>query len=58
MYRERVILELSDIREKRIAEEMDDEQARDAVIMVLQKFLEDIGFPDISVAIIEAWSEW
>ena len=58
MFRERVILELSDIREKRIAELIDDDQAREAVIMVLQKFLEDIGFPDISVAIIEAWQDW
>tara|TARA_Y100000294_G_C8379722_1_gene266199 strand:+ start:148 stop:324 length:177 start_codon:yes stop_codon:yes gene_type:complete len=58
MLRERVIQELADIREKRIAEIVDDEQARELVMTIVQKFCEDLGFSDVSMAIIEAWQNW
>jgi hypothetical protein len=58
MLRERVIQELTDIREKRIAEIVDDEQAKELVMTIVQKFCEDLGFSDVSMAIIEAWQNW
>lgn len=58
MLRERVIQELADIREKRIAEIVDDEQAKELVMTIVQKFCEDLGFSDVSMAIIEAWQNW
>ena len=51
-------MELSEIREKRIAEMLDDEQAKEEIILIIQKFLEDLGFPDVSVSLIEAWTNW
>ena len=58
MLREWVIMELSEIREKRIAEMLDDDQAKEEIILIIQKFLEDLGFPDVSVSLIEAWTNW
>jgi len=58
MLRERAIMELSEIREKRIAEMVDDEQAKEEIILVVQKLLEDLGFPDVSAVINEAWQNW
>jgi hypothetical protein len=58
MLRERVIQELADIREKRITEIVDDEQAKELVMTIVQKFCEDLGFSDVSMAIIEAWQNW
>lgn len=51
-------MELSEIREKRIAEMVDDEQAKEEIILVVQKLLEDLGFPDVSAVINEAWQNW
>jgi len=58
MIRERVILELESIRDLRNNNEIDEEQARESVCMIMQKFCDDIGFPDISMAIVEAWQSW
>jgi hypothetical protein len=58
MLRERVIQELSIIREKRIAEDIEDAEAKEEIMAILTKFCEDIGFIDISGAVIEAWQDW
>jgi hypothetical protein len=58
MLREQVIAKLSIIREKRIAEEIEDEQAKEEIMGILVEFCEDLGFIDVSGAVIEAWQEW
>tara|TARA_Y100001963_G_C6556916_1_gene342470 strand:+ start:119 stop:295 length:177 start_codon:yes stop_codon:yes gene_type:complete len=58
MLRERAIMELSEIREKRIAEMVDDEEAKQEIIIIVNKFLEDLGFPDVAMSVVEAWQEW
>ena len=58
MLRERAIQELVAIKDMHDKEEYSDEQSKEAVIMVVQKFCEDLGFSDVSIAIVEAWQGW